>query len=317
MIENNTLSRRHVLQFTGTITIGLLAGCADYLPFASSETTVIEDVTFEGEQAVVHLKDGTKADEIDFRSPNDELLNTVSIERKSKVTVPLKETHSAFPPGTYSLEAVDTEENEPQTIDTHEIKLTSSFEVEEVRPVKHQMQSDFTPDPPETMGKVRISIRNTGTLPVRIMDLGIPEGVPDPTDPPTEQTSSIQASSPFQIVSTQDRLPTIIPIDEQVTFESVASPLGYYQQAGQQVDQNAVGVPEEGASWEQIKENQCNGQEHPASVVVMPEQGTQRRLSVTFKYDGEAIRGQSFDTDYECMNVTATDIEAATNTSEQ
>ncbi len=310
MTNDSSRPRRYVLQLAGTITAGMLAGCTGFLPFSSSNQSVIEDVNYQGEQAVVHLKDGSNADTIEFRNPNDKLRDSASIGQKSDITFYLlKDPNTPLSPGEYTLVAVNTEGDESETISTHQLELTSSFSIEEVRPVKERMQSDFTTNPPKTDGTVEVSIQNTGTLPAKITYIGIPDGVPDPDDPP-----SAQGPAAYQTVQGNHRLPTLLPVDEQLAFESVATPLGYYQPAGQPTDQSAIGEPEQGASWEQIKETQCNGQQHPATVVVVPEQGSTQRLSVTFKYGGETVRGQSFATDYECTNVTVTNMETATNT---
>lgn len=302
-------SRRKVLQLAGALTAGILAGCTGM--FSGSKPTVIEDITFQGERFVVHLADDTNADMIEFRSPNDEILDSASIGGKSKVTFSLlSDPNTPLEAGEYTLVAVNGESEE--TISTHQLELTSSFSIEEVRPVKQRMQSDFNANPPKTDGTVEVAIQNTGTLPVKISYIGLPKGVPDPNDPP-----SAQGSAAFQTVEGHHRLPTLLPVDEQFAFESIASPLGYYKPAGQPSDQSAVGVPEQGASWEEIKETQCNGQQHSATVVVVPEQGSTQRLSVTFKYGGEAVRGQSFATDYECTNVTVTNTEAANTTTDQ
>lgn len=307
MTEDSALSRRRVLQLSGTATTGLLAGCTGWLPFSgsssSSNSTAINDISFQGNQAIVTLKDGTNADKIDLRSPNDELLHTASVGQKSKVTIRLrKDNNLPYAPGKYALEAVETDgDGEPQTISTRQIELTSSFEIADVFPVKKQMQSDYTQSPPKTMGHVRISLKNTGTLPVVITYIGIPKGVPGPNEPP-----SSQAPSGYHLVDGTRRPPIVLPINETTTVESVATPLGYYVGAGQRPSEEAVGVPKQGASWKQIKNTQCNGQQYSATLVVVPKQGSKHQKSVTFKYGGNAVRGQSFATDYQCTNVTVT-----------
>lgn len=303
MTEDGTHSRRRVVQLSGTVTAGLLAGCSGLLPFSSSETTVIENVSFQGSQAVVHLEDGTNADEIDLHSPNDELLDTVSIGRKSKIGIRLRDDNNLpYAQGKYTLEAIEADgDGEPQTISTRQIELTSSFEITDIHPVKKQMQSDYTQSPPKTMGHVRISLKNTGTLPVPITYIGITKGVPHPNEPPSSQTPP-----GYHVVNGTNRLPIMLPSNETTTVESVGTPLGYYVSAVLRPPEEAVGVPKQGASWNQIKENQCNGQQHTAMLVVIPKQGDERRMSVTFKYGGNAVRGDAVATDYECTNVTVT-----------
>jgi hypothetical protein len=121
-----------VLQGTSALTVGALAGCLGFLP--SSQPTVIDDITFQGDKFVAHLTDGTNADAIDFRSSSGELLHTASIGRKPSVTFSLfADAHTPYLPGKYTLVAVETSGNEPQTISKRSLKLTSSFSVVNVR----------------------------------------------------------------------------------------------------------------------------------------------------------------------------------------
>jgi hypothetical protein len=257
-----------------------------------STPTVIEDITFHGEKTVVHLPDDTNADAIDLRSPSGELLQTASIGRQSSITFSLyKNPITPYPPGTYTLVAVETSDgSEPQTLGKHSLELTSSFSVVDVRPIKAPGSG-----PPPFDGKVQMTIENTGTLPVKIDYIGFPNGVPSPNPPPSETP---QNGSNYVAMSETGH---IVPVGGQATFESRFAPLWT---RGGMSEEGAVGVPQEGASWQHVKRTHCNGERHPATLVVVPGQGPTHRLSVTFKYAGTAARMGSYGTDYGCTNVT-------------
>jgi hypothetical protein len=260
-------TRRRVLQLTGAGTVSALAGCAWILP--GSTATVIEDLTFQGTSVVVHLPDDTAADAIDLRSPSGELLHTASIGRQSTVELSLyKYTLTPYLPGTYMLVAVDTSGSEPQTLDKQSLDLTSSLSVADVRPIKEPDTSFYR--------KIRVSTANTGTLPVSIEYIGFPTGVPAPNPPP-----SATPPNGSQYVSLSDT-GHIVPVEGQVTFESGFYPL--WSSGASRAD-GAVGVPNDGASWQQVTTNHCNGEQHPATLVV-PGHGPTYRLTVTFKYAG-------------------------------
>lgn len=129
MTTDRSHSRRRVLQLTGAVTTGALAGCLGFL--SSSKPSVFKNVSVEGEQIVIQLTDDTNADAIDFRSPSDELLHTASIGRKSTVSFSLyKDTNTPYSSGDYTLVAVTTSGNgASQTLEKHPITLTSSFDV--------------------------------------------------------------------------------------------------------------------------------------------------------------------------------------------
>lgn len=300
MTLNRSPSRRRVLQLTGGLVTGALSGCLGFL--SGSNATVIKNVTYQGEQVVVHVPDDTNATAIDFRRPSDELLDTATIGRKSKVTFSLYE-HTATPysPGDYTLVAVETSGNgDSQTLDTQSLPLTSSFSVADVRPIKDPGSGD-----PPFDGKVKITLTNTGTLPVRIAYIGFPSGVPSPNRPPSK------TSQPRPNYVPTSGTGHFVPVESQSTFESRFSPLWT---RGGTPKNGAIGVPNQGASWQQIKTNHCNGEHHPATLVVVPEHGAPHRLTVTFKYGGTAARQRSTDTDYGCTNVSVVSTQP-TNTS--
>lgn len=278
--------------------MGALAGCLGFL--SGSDPTVIKNVTFQGEQVVVHLADDTNADAIDFRSPSDELLDTASIGRKSKVTFSLYEnTATPYSPGDYTLVAVETSgDGESQSLDNQSLNLTSSFSVADVRPIKDPGSGD-----PPFDGKVEITLDNTGTLPIRLAYIGFPSGVPSPNPPPSEMPAP---RSNYVPTSGSGHF---LPVKAQSTFESRFSPLWT---RGGTPKNGAVGVPNQGASWQQIKNNHCNGEHHPATLVVVPEHGAPHKRTVTFKYGGTAARQDSHDTDYGCTNVSVVNSQPAT-----
>jgi hypothetical protein len=289
---DNPLSRRRVLQGTGALTTGALAGCLGFLP--GSQPTIIDDITFRERKVVVHLNDETNADAIDFRSPSGELLATASIGRKSQVEFSLFRSISDTPrsPGEYSLVAVKTNGNgESQRISTRPLKLTSSFAVSDVRPVTNPAEGGTYPFD----AKVQIMITNTGTLPIYIDYIALTNGVPNPHPPPSEAD---EREGNFQVVAGEI---APIPIGATATFESYSAPLWT---KGATPGNGSVGVPNEGASWKEITAKYCNGQQHPATLVVIPQQGAPHRRTVTFKYGGKAVRKQTFNTEYGCTNVT-------------
>jgi hypothetical protein len=305
-------SRRRVLQLTGAVTAGALAGCSGV--FGESNPTVIKNVSFKSQQFVVRLKNETNADKIDLRSPTGELLRTVSVGRKNKVTFPLfNDSDMPYPPGNYTLVAVETSGNEPQRISEHSVEIASSFTALFVRPVEIDPQSDYVnSNPPPFAGPVRVTIANTGNLPVGIKYIGIPEGVPSPTKPP-----SAPRSQSFRPVGESGLPPYYVPVGEGVNFQSVGAPLWYYEPSVEASDPSAVGVPKEGASWEQIQANHCNGETYTATVVIVPVQGSKRKLSVTFKYSGKATQRDALDVDYGCTNVSVVSTERENTTTPQ
>jgi hypothetical protein len=220
--ERKRDGRRRSPTLAGAVTAGALAGCAGV--FGESNPKVIKNISFKGQQFVVHLKNGTNADEIDLRSPSGELLRTVSVGRQSKVTFPLfNESDAPYPPGNYTLVAVETSGDEPQRISEHPLELTSSFSSLLVRPVERDPQSDYViSNPPPFAGPVRITIANRGNLPVGIKYIGIPEGVPSPTNPPKSPNSHS-----FRPVGESGLPPYYIPVNGTANFQSVGSPLYY------------------------------------------------------------------------------------------
>lgn len=300
MTPARTPSRRRVLQLTGGLAMGALSGCLGFL--TGSDSSAIENVTYQGEQVVVHVADDTNADAIDFRSPSDELLDTATIGRQTKVTFSLYEnTATPYSPGDYTLVAVETSgDGDSQTLEKHSLTLTSSFSVADVRPIKDPGSGE-----PPFDGKVRITLTNTGTLPIRISYIGFPSGVPSPNRSPS------QTPSPRQYYVPTSGTGHFVPVESQSTFESRFSPLWT---RGGTPKEGAVGVPKQSASWQQIKNNHCNGEHHPATLVVVPEQGAPHTLTVTFEYGGTAARQDSRDTDYGCTNVSVVNSQP-TNTS--
>ena len=297
MSDGHPLTRRRLLQLTGTGTASALAGCAWLLP--GSTATVIEDITVQGTSAVVHLTDDTAADAIDLRSPSGELLHTASIGRQSMVRVPLylSATNSPRAPGEYTLVAVATSDGgESQTLDKQSLSLTSSFAVREIRPVSDPHTGTSFPFD----AKVQLTIENTGTLPLMINYIGFTNGVSNPNPPP----SQTGGNSPHYALIIGDGFP--IPIGGTPTFESRFAPL--WSNGATRAD-GAVGVPQDDASWQQVTTNHCTGEHHPATLVIVPGHGPTHRLTVTFKYAGPAARMGPYTTDYGCTNVTVSSID--------
>lgn len=304
--DSHARSRRRVLLLAGGGAVAGLAGCFGL--FSGSDPTVIEDITFQGETVVIHLTDETTADAIDLRSPSGELLETASIGRKSRVEFSLHPaTNRPRPPGEYTLVAVKTSGNgESQQITTRPLTLTSAFTVSEIRPVTNPETGGSLP----FEGKVQITIENTGTLPLRLNYIGFPTGVPSPNPAPSETSVRKQG---YTLISGEQNP---IPIGGTPTFESEFAIL--WTRGGRTLNgtikQGAVGIPKEGATWPQVKRNHCNGEQHPATLVVIPGQGPMHRLTVTFKYAGKAARNGPMDTDYGCTNVTVVSTERANTT---
>jgi hypothetical protein len=76
-------------------------------------------------------------------------------------------------------------------------------------------------------------------------------------------------------------------------------------------DSDVVGVPKEGASWQQIKANHCNGETYTATLVIISARGKRVEKSVTFRYSGKATRRQAGDIDYGCTNVSVVNVKSA------
>lgn len=306
MTSDNARSRRRVLQFAGAGAVGTLAGCFGL--FSGGQPTVIDDITFRDETVVVHLTDETNANAIDFRSPSDELLATAQIGRKSQVEFDLLPlTNRPRPPGEYTLVAITTSGNgESQRITTRPLTLTSAFAVTEIRAVSKPANENPLPFD----GKLQLTIKNTGTLPLRINYLGIPTGVPAPNLSPAE--TSVRKQGYELIAGEQDP----IPINGTATFESSFAPFwtrGSRTMNGT-VKQGAVGVPEQDTTWTQVKRTHCNGEQHAATLLVIPDQGPTHRLTVTFKYAGRAARKGPREIDYGCTNVSVVSTERTTKT---
>lgn len=301
MTTDSSYSRRRVLQLTGGLTTGALAGCLGFL--SGSDPSVIENVTFDGTQMVVHLADETNADAIDLRSPSDEKLRTASVGRKSTVAFSLyKKQTIPYPPGKYTLVAVDTSGDEPQTLTTHSLELTSSFEVTNVRPIEKDLTNNFGANTPPVASTVRVTLQNTGDLPVGITYIGFPKGVPSPNDPPSAFPQGIYPQTG----------PKVIAGGAQTTLEPLGPLLRYVQPFGQSPDQAAVGVPNQSASWQQIKANQCTGDQQTATLLIATANGATYTTSVTFKYGGQAFRHDAGSLNYACSNVTV--VDGPTNT---
>lgn len=315
--DTDTRTRRRMLELAGGVTATALAGCSGFLskskPTGSkteAKPTVIENIAFLSQKFIVRLKDGTNADAIDFRDSSGELLRTASVGRKSTIDFPLFDTSGTpYPPGEYTLVAVETSGDEPERINKHSIKLTSAFSVIHVQPVYEDPQSDFSSSKsPPFATKVRVTLMNTGKLPVGIKYIGVPEGVPSPTEPPTAS-----GSVGFRPVDEFDSPPYYIPANRAMKFQSVGTPLWYYESSVKDSGSSAVGVPKQGATWKQIQRNHCNGETHTATLVVVPVQGQTHRQPVTFKYSGQATQRDSMDVDYGCTNVSVVSIETETS----
>lgn len=306
MIDDNSRSRRRVLQLAGAGAVGTLTGCLGIF-FGAEQPTVINDITFDGERVVVHLPDETTADAIEFRSPTDELLATASIGRTSTVAFSLHPaTNRPRPPGEYTLVAVETGGSEPQRLDTRPLSLTSAVAVREIRPVSKSANGPSLP----FEGKLQLTIKNTGTLPLRLTYIGFPSGVPSPHPAPSE--TSVRKQGYTRIAGTHNP----IPIGETATFETEFAPL--WTRGGRAMNgslkDGAVGVPQQNATWTQVTRTHCNGEQYPATLLVIPSQGPTHRLTVTFKYAGQAARMGPRDTDYGCTNVSVVSVERTTTT---
>lgn len=295
MTTDSSYSRRRVLQLIGAVTTGALSGCLGFL--SGSDPSVIENVTFDGTRMVVHLVDDTNADAIDLRSPSDKLLHTASIGRKSSVALSLtKKPYTPYPPGTYTLDAIKTDDTgSAATISTRSLELTSSIEVSNVRPMTTDQDSSGDNNPPPTAGPVHITLSNTGNLPVGIAYLGFTQGVPSPDPLPK---NSIGTYSP---ISNKGRF---LPGGAQRMFKSFGAPLRHARPPGQQPKQRAAGAPKQGASWTHIKQSYCNGEQHTATLLVVPTQGNPLKTAVTITYSGTAVRHDPLAIDYACSNVT-------------
>lgn len=299
MTDDNAPSRRRMLQLAGGVAAGALAGCTEVLPGTNqtskptSKPTVIEDTTFEGETIVVHLKDGTDADAIDLRSPEDKLLDTAKIGRKKTVEFSLyAETDMPLAPGKYTLVAVDKSGEEPQQLGSRTLDLTMSLSITDVR----TKQTSGLNSPPD----VQIKIKNTGELPAKIEYIGFPKGILSPDPAPSESDSPIEtyeATSGGQIVAPGSK----------ATFQSFDTPL----RSSGKPKQGAVGVPKEGTTWEQLKANHCNGEQYSASLVVVPKYGDKHRRTVAFKYAGDVAR-RSAGPGYFCTDTSVTSAETNT-----
>ncbi|MFC7193204.1 hypothetical protein ACFQL7_27740 [Halocatena marina] len=282
------------MHLTGAITVGTLSGCLGLLP--GSKPKVFETVTVEDQQIVVQLADGTNADAIDLRSPSDELLDTATIGRRSTVTLPVyEERNTPYPPGDYTLVAVETNGNgESQRLDDYSLTLTSSLSVPAVQPITKDLRNGFGGDPPPVATNVQVTIENTGNLPVDISYIGFTEGVPSPNDPPSEFPQGIYPwSGPVHIAGSA-----------QTSLKPLGAPLRYSQPYSQSPDPNAVGVPNQSASWKQLKAAHCNGSRHTATLVIQTANGAIHTSSVTFEYAGEAFRHDAGSLNYACSNVT-------------
>jgi hypothetical protein len=279
-----------VLQGTGALTAGALAGCLGFLP--SSQPTVIDDITFQGDQFTVHLTDGTNVDAIDLRSPDGDLLDTVRVRRQSTVEFSLYAgVDTPYPPGRYTLVAVEMSKNgDSQRISTHPLELTMGMSITDVRTV-----TVLGGGPP----KVQVTVTNTVKLPIKIEYMGFPKGILSPAPSPEEA-----ANSPLPAYESTSGTGQIAPAGTKTTFESAYSPL----RSSGKPQQGAVGVPKEGASWDQLKRNHCNGEQYQATLVVVPKYGHAHRRTVTFKYAGEADR-RSFGPGYFCTRATVVSID--------
>jgi hypothetical protein len=235
MTSDPPRSRRRVLQLAGAGTIGTLTGCFGFL--SGSEPTVIDKITFDRETVVVHLTDETSVDAIDLRSPSDELLNTVRVGRQSTVEFGLYAgTDTPYPPGTYTLVAVETNENgESHQLSTRTIDLTLSMEITDVQTVTDAFGASVP-------AKIRVTVKNTGRLPIKIAYLGVPAGVPSPDSPPAK------ADSPIAGFLSTSNTGQLAPVGTKTTFETRGSPLRY----DGTVEPGGVKEPPREASWDQL-----------------------------------------------------------------
>lgn len=298
MTTDSSHTRRRVLQLTGGLALGALSGCLGFL--SGSDPTVFKNVSVEGKQIAIQLTDDTNADAIDFRSPNDELLHTASVGRKSTVTMSLyKKPTIPYPPGKYTLVAVETSGDEPQTLTNHSLDLTSSFDVTNVRPVAVEQSSSGNKNPPPVDERVTITIKNTGNLPVGITSIGFTQGVPSP-----DFSSSMVKLGSYKPLGKAER--TLLR-GEQNTYTSYQKPLRYSRHPTKDPLANAIGVPKQGASWNQIQRNHCNGTQYTSTLLVATTRG-KRTFAVTIDYGGTTADPAPLDIQYACTNVSVVGI---------
>jgi hypothetical protein len=319
--HSSRLSRRQAVHYGGAFVATLLAGCSGLIT-STGEQQAVKSVSFNKGRLIINLNSDTDAEAIEFYTPNDELLQTVSVGRKQQVSVSLftEPTNplgvkKPLPAGDYGLIATKSGSgnNEPKTISDQTVELTSSFSITGVSVLEGNAPSDFTQDAPSYAENLKVTVKNTGNLPLGVKYVGVTDGVPSPTPPPQEVLQGGMRTSAFELAAHHSTGPYYIDSNSTLAFKTTTGPLSYYSpwqnpEGGDSPRPHTWGAPKNGASWETIQANYCQGNQHPATIVVAPMNLEPQRATATLRWGGMATRRQRLDTDYACTNVAVTDI---------
>lgn len=212
--KNRVSRRRYLLGGVIGITIGL-SGCLEWFPLGSdsdSNSSVISDTEFSQTDLTVTLVEDSEATSVDLIDPaGSSIVSQVISPGQTKASLPLiDDDDQPLSPGTYQIVVGQ----EGETIDKQSIDLAASWELTDVQSHEDPMAGDVPTD-------LAMTVNNTGTLPLKLMNLSI-DGVPSPTD---ESPTRINAEA-IELEKQQ-----LIGMDQSAAFHTEKRPFEHDRSA--------------------------------------------------------------------------------------
>jgi hypothetical protein len=277
MVQKQTrkhrISRRHVLTALGGTMVGL-SGCIGGL--LGTNQQVITKTTFKPFKLAVKLRKEASVSRVSLIAPDGTAVHRKSVSAgQTTVELPLvavNEDYNPLSPGTYTV----TAGNNGETVAQQEIKLSVSWNVAEVQ-VKKSRDLAFT-------------LENTGDLPVKLIDLGVTDGVPSPSSPP-QKGASIRPRR----VNTEngDELKQFIGGGNRAMFRLYNDTFAFNR-----------GMSKEAVPQWQRKAVKCRGLTHKATLVFLVAPTGKRTYTLPITYGGKTRHGIS----RTCSKVTAGNV---------
>lgn len=254
------VSRRHVVTALGGSMVSL-SGCLNLGGLLGSKPTITQ-TTGQPFQLAVSLRENASVSRVNLVAPDGTTVNQTSVSAgQTTVELPLlavRNDYSPLSPGKYTI----TVGKDGKTVAQKEIKLTTSWTVADAQAKNNK--------------NVRVTLKNTGDLPVKVTYLGITKGIPTPDDPPQQST----AGTPRRTnASNREKLRQSIGAGNRATFSVHSGPLVFYK-----------GTPKQSLPQWERKASKCRGVTHDATLMLTVTPTGKRTYSLPVTYAGNPQR---------------------------
>lgn len=251
----------------------------------------VASVTVQATTLVVRLGTPEAVDRVALIGPDGRSVATQQVTAGQRTvafrTAVVDDTQfKTLPAGDYRVVAADSE----GTIqDERTVTLSRELEIVGLSTVSTRPPNDFTEEKPPIGGPLRATVRNVGTLPLKLTYFGAPTGVLARSPPPREVTGDHIEP----VGQSEDPHPLVVAPTQTVRVRTPDRPLYYYDARGELNDSQAATL-----------RSACQGTTRKATVVIKTTSGGAMKAAATIKYDGNAVEWQTLDIDYGCTNTT-------------